>query len=646
MITKNEINNLSKEELENFIKECSQKYYSGPSDVEDSIFDYAIERLRSADPENSILTTTGHGFDINSDTSKRIKYKHPYGNMNSIFDKPRDIESIPKSVASYEVLRLSAKLDGLSAELIYKDGKLVRALTRGNGIEGLDVTDKARIILKEDLDDQERNSDFTFTGSIRGEFIFNNKNWDRYKNLVDKDAKNARNTASGLIMKLDNENVDFLSLIPYKVIASEGDKYVFSTMEDMNRFLKEMFREIVPNEVIGFDILSQEYLESMFEIFKRDYPCDGCVLTGFSSLHKEPNNSYKFIECAYKFESEKAETEVINIEWNRTRTGKLTPVCRLKQVFISGTNVSRVAAFNADFVKKNKIGPGAIIEVMKSGEIIPYITNVIKESSEPCIPSVCPVCGEELVLDGADIWCKNPYCNANNEADLYHFSGVIGEVHGLGDSVKRQFFEDNNIKCVEDLYSRDLNEYIYPRTPSANKKIKEMMSILREPVDPVKGLIALNIPRLGYESAKKLVASDVIQYFDPYMHLLREDKESINKFIDCVGMATTKSILNNIDRAVRFSLLKIKSVEIEEVSEADIKGKVVITGKLNTCKRSEFEKIIKDAGYLLDGGIKKDTMYLITNTPNSGSSKNKKADELGVQKITEEEFLRIINKED
>lgn len=645
MITKNEINNLSKEELENFIKECSQKYYSGPSDVEDSIFDYAIERLRSVDPENSILTTTGHGFDINSDTSKRIKYKHPYGNMNSIFDKPRDIESIPKSVASYEVLRLSAKLDGLSAELIYKDGKLIRALTRGNGIEGLDVTDKVRIILKEDLDDQERNSDFTFTGSIRGEFIFNNKNWDRYKNLVDKDAKNARNTASGLIMKLDNENVDFLSLIPYKVIASEGDKYVFSTMGDMNRFLKEMFREIVPNEVIGFDILSQEYLESMFEIFKRDYPCDGCVLTGFSSLHKEPNNSYKFVECAYKFESEKAETEVINIEWNRTRTGKLTPVCRLKQVFISGTNVSRVAAFNADFVKKNKIGPGAIIEVMKSGEIIPYITNVIKESSEPCIPSVCPVCGEELVLDGADIWCKNPYCNANNEADLYHFSGVIGEVHGLGDSVKRQFFEDNNIKCVEDLYSRDLNEYIYPRTPSANKKIKEMMSILREPVDPVKGLIALNIPRLGYESAKKLVNSNLIDTLVCMVVNSEDKRKCLRKICDCVGIATTKSIENNLKRVSRLILIRTSEPK-KETAITDVKGKVVITGKLNTCKRSEFEKIIKDAGYLLDGGIKKDTMYLITNTPNSGSSKNKKADELGVQKITEEEFLRIINKED
>lgn len=270
--------------------------------------------------------------------------------------------------------------------------------------------------------------------------------------------------------------------------------------------------------------------------------------------------------------------------------------------------------------------------------------RIVSIEESKYLPTTCPCCGRKLEWSGVDLVCNNTSCSGSDEADLFAWIYAISPVHGLGFNTIKSFLDSTQIETVEDIYSRNLTLDGYSATA---KKLAEMWKKLREdPIDAAAALVALNVPRLGWKSAIKISESvglvrRIINQVESEKHLSIHAQEEIR---DLVGSATLESIKNNFDKFERLIFIKDRinyDVKSDVITE-EVKGEVVITGKLNTCKRSEFEKIVINAGYSLVPAVKKGVLYLITNTPDSGSSKNRKADELGIKKITEEDFLEMI----
>lgn len=264
------------------------------------------------------------------------------------------------------------------------------------------------------------------------------------------------------------------------------------------------------------------------------------------------------------------------------------------------------------------------------------------------LPTICSCCGSKLEWSGTDLKCNNSKCSGLDEADLNVWCDNISPIDGLGYKIRKEFFDKCQLEVVEDLYKRNLT--LDGTSATAIKLSKFWDKLHNGIIDPRCALVALNIPRLGWKTADKIVDNNlmilihdvIVNANTPYM----PEKQAVLycSLEKVVGEATAKEIINNTYKLLRLNLIKdrIGIKDDNNVDSTESKGEVVITGKLNTCKRSEFEKIIIDAGYSLAPAVKKGVIYLITNTPNSGSSKNKKADELGIKKITEEEFLSLI----
>ena len=627
--------------LENDIKYASQKYYSGYPVISDNEFDSMVEELRSLDPSNKLLTTTGWGFDP-SEVKYGEKVPHHYQEVGSINNKPRKVEDIPINLRSSNVSsRISAKLDGLSCVLYYKDGKMFQALTRGNGKLGIDVTNKVNYILREDV--RYRNIP-GFTGAIRGELVISNENWNKIPASSDP-SKNPRNYASGIINRHEiSDELKYVDLVVYKIIAWENCKeYVntFSMTEKLACYFEHVVDELTIN---NGEKITEELLKKLFDEFREKYPCDGCVITNNNIKYNTNSPDFIYDEVAFKFESERAVTTIDHIEWNFSRTGMMKPVAVVNTVSLAGTNVSRCTCFNAKYVIENVLGRGAVVEIEKSGEIIPDMQRVIKQAEAPDIPRICPRCGRELELVGADLKCTNSRCAGMDRADLMHWTDIIADVDGLGGKIKEDFFDSCGIYSVEMLYEY-LPTYCFGDSATENK-LKEMTGkLIDQKVDAVRALVALNIPRLGWKSAEKIVDAGLFGKLadSPRVFGMEEFDDVIHEIEEVVKTATRKSIEANIYKVERLRFLKGRVVVFNHNSKdnPDTKGDVCITGKLSM-KRAEFEEIIRNAGYNPVGKVNKNTLYLITDNPNGSSSKNRAANELGIPKISESEFMSMI----
>lgn len=257
----------------------------------------------------------------------------------------------------------------------------------------------------------------------------------------------------------------------------------------------------------------------------------------------------------------------------------------------------------------------------------------VMENIGDSLPDKCPVCGEDLTWDRVDLVCKNPNCMQKDYRDLECWIGYLGDIDNLGNSWKMRFLDEFSVETVEDIYLTDFGES--KQDDGTHKKLfYEMIKKLKVlNVNPVRALCALNIPRLGSTTANKLASSDYMR--NGFIKDIKSDSVDFTKIATIVGYATGKSIEENKDKLHRLTYVYDRFV-FEDVKDKSDMKKVAITGALSV-KRSEFEKLLNDNGFVLSG-IGKDTMCLITDNPNSGSAKNAAADKLGVLKMTELEF--------
>lgn len=631
--------------LEQQIADQAQAYYSdGSQTVSDEEFDEMVAELKSTKPESELLKT-GWGYDVTKDSTPGAKVSHKYGEAGSL-DKCRTWEEIGKEFQNIE-LWASLKLDGISVVLYYEDGKLIQALTRGDGHVGIDITDKIKVIMKmTDIRDSE------FTGAVRGEIIMPIANFERFKHH-NPEAKNPRNSTAGLINSKEiSEDLKYLEVVVYTIVGVTKDVR-FDTYEDMQHmvtWLTKHFLLVAPYKQI---YLSSDNYLTVFNDLKDDwygrYPADGIVIT--KDLYApDVKGSSDDIEIAYhskafKFKSGTARTKVVEIEWNMSKTGYAVPRVRVEPVQLAGTTVQYCTGYNAKYVLDNDLGIGSVVEIEKRGEIIPNINQVVHSASPAHLPTCCPSCSGDLQWEGVHLACKNPNCINSVSQDTMIWTNILAPIDNLGEALKEKFFIDiyGEIPSIERLMTEDRYIVYHPSRSAQRKLMYNMFDALYNATIPLATAIkALNIPRFGDVNAEKLA-----QYPEQVKELIAlADSETNIETLKCsslisllrteIGVANTDAILMNLNKVARLQLIQSRIEWSNSAAQTRHKGKVAITGKLSV-KRAEFEKALRDAGYT-PAEISKDTKFLITDDPNSSSSKNKKADDWGIQKITEKDF--------
>ena len=641
-------------DLELQIQNAAQAYYTdGTSELSDEEFDALVERLREENPESPLLKQTGWGYTVEEDSTPGMKYKHKYGTAGSL-EKCRTWEEV-KPIFRDQFVDISLKLDGISVLLYYRDGKLYQALTRGDGEIGIDITDKVlEIGILTDTTKYTAypiisgNDDRThFTGAVRGEIVMSFSNFDKYKELH-PEAKNPRNATAGIINKKFAESAELklLDIVVYSVVGCESVLTDVNCIWHIRDWLRHYFKYTAPS--CGYQLSKETMLDDFAEIrqnWSDKYPNDGLVITLSTLKH----SGFAIIQesQAFKFKSETAQTDVLEVEWNMSKTGYAVPKVRLNPIFLSGTTVKYCTGYNAKYIKDNNIGVGAIVEIEKHGEIIPTINKVLAKSENAELPKYCPFCNTELQWEGAHLKCMNPQCSNSNTKDTMIWTGVLAPIEMLGDSLKESFFTDiyGEVPTIETLMYDKTNAYSNAPEGTMAFRMRKMLDSLfgDQPIKLVDAIKALNIPRFGDINATKLS-----QYPDEVHQLMEiacdgscadgmKALKLFNTLASLIGNANSISLQNNMDKVARLRLIE-KRIDWSVKSEQALLGKVAITGKLSI-KRADFEKELISAGFT-PSDIGKDTKFLITDDPNSDSTKNKKADKWGVPKITEQEFRK------
>lgn len=636
-------------ELELKIQDAAQKYYtSGTSPLTDEEFDALVDQLRKENPDSPLLRV-GWGYDPVTDTTPGAKIRHKYGRAGSL-DKCRTWQELGQIFRKTPV-DISLKLDGLSVVLYFQKGHLTCALTRGDGNVGIDITQKVADIFPTQVREGTRFSEFS--GAVRGEILMRKDKFELWKKNAQPDAKNPRNSAAGIINSKDHdpEELSYLTLVVYTIV---GDDEVGTFREPydsvffIRRALEIMFGQdrVVPyvsNVILQEDTFlddMQKY-KDLFEYYP--YPSDGLVITQCDMSTMDLYPQVVYFAIAFKFPSESRESEVLEVEWNMSKTHYAVPKLHIRPIQLAGTTVEYCTGYHAQWIRDNKIGPGSVVRVQKRGEIIPNVDEVVK-STYPDMPTFCPDCGKRLEWEGVHLQCKNAACSNAIMQDTLIWIQNIAPRDGLGDSIKSKMLT----MMVEGKALSDLSiESIMKCTvrlpddgPSVqvNEFAKMWNSLHTCEISAVRAIQALNIPRIGGITAIKLAARfDLVRKVADYANASWTElpPSLLIDLKNCVGDANSRSIEANMKKFSRIRLI-FDRIKVDTASSSPSKGKVAITGKLSV-KRSAFEQELRAAGYQ-PGDISKDTKYLITDDPNSSSSKNKKADEWGIVKITESDF--------
>ena len=373
--------------LRDMLVSAAQKYYTdGTSEMTDEEFDAGLKKLAEENPNDPIITAVGHGYSIDLDSTDGEKVPHKY--QAGSLPKCYDFNTFQKGFKDTYAAKVCAlKFDGISVVLYYDKGELSRAVTRGDGFTGIDITSKILTIKPE----WKKIPDYSFSGVIRGEILMRTGKFEEYK-AAHPDAKNPRNTTAGLIngKYISDEDLRYLDIILYTIIGGVGATadifriYTSTLWWLAQNFGKESVAEhsmLLPSTEENFVSIMKQLCEQ----FKQDFPYDGIVITNWHLRYDEVTFGVTYESIAFKFEAESAETVVKAVEWNLSKTKYLVPKINVEPISLSGTTVQYATGFNAEFIYKYKIKPGKRVIMLKSNEIIPIVTKVFDEETNEWI---------------------------------------------------------------------------------------------------------------------------------------------------------------------------------------------------------------------------------------------------------------------
>ncbi len=640
-------------ELVELLDKASRAYYQESREIMSNLeYDRLYDELCELEKDTGIIManspTVKVGYEILSELPKEIHEKP----MLSL-DKTKEVEVLKSFLEDKEGL-LSWKLDGLTVVLTYEEGKLVKAVTRGNGEIGEVVTGNARTFKNLPM-----NIGYKGKLVLRGEAVIKYSDFDRINELIEDEAekyKNPRNLCAGSVRQLNNEitagrNVHFYA---FNLVSVEGYDYE-NSMEKQFEFLKNQGFDVVEYERVSADNVEEAVKYYSEAIRNFDIPSDGLVLIyndieygiSLGNTAKFPRNG-----IAFKWKDELAKTKLLDIFWSPSRTGLINPVAIFEPVNLEGTTVSRASVHNVSIVEDLKLGIGDIITVYKANMIIPQINENLTKSGNVIIPKVCPVCNRETQIKAVNqvksLYCVNEECPVKNVKKFTHFvSRDAFNIEGMSEETLQKFTDKGFVKEYADLFKLDrFKEEIENMSGFGAKSYENIVAATNKARNVVifKLIYSLGISNIGLSNAK-LICRHFDNDLERIINAKAEELVTIDGIGEVIAGAFEEYFANDRHRAEFEELVKQINIEKPELAkDSEIKGKTfVITGSvIHFENRNQIKDKIESLGGKVTGSVSANTDYLINNDIASNSSKNKKAKELNIPIITEEEFLGMI----
>ena len=628
-------------------------YNKSTPELSDLEYDNLFDELSALEKETGFVIaaspTQTVGYEVKSSLSK-VTHNHP---MLSL-DKTKSVDDVVKFLNGRDGVCM-AKMDGLTCSLRYVNGELVSAETRGNGEVGEDILHCAKTIKNLPL-----NIEFLDEVIVDGEVIITYNDFDKINASLpdDQKYKNPRNLASGSIRQLDSSvaasrNMKFIA---WKLVKGLNANSFFERL----RFMHEMGFETVPAYFIK-NIRVEERVNTFIEFIKitcknSGFPIDGCVFGYDDVAYGDSLGStghHLRSQLAFKFYDELYETKLLGIDWTMGKTGVLTPTAIFEPVEIDGTTVERASLHNISIIKSLGLTNGCTVRVYKANQIIPQVDSCDNDGDgEIEIPSVCPVCGGATAIqkdnESEVLICTEPTCHGKLLGRFVHFcSRKAMNIDGLSEATLDLLISNNYLSKFKDIYALYTHRNEIARLPGMGvKSVEKLLESINKSRDcKLENFIAaLGIPNIGLSAAKTISKACDGNWNSLWSMWYKEyDFTQLDDF----GEVTANSFVKFLDEYINdISRLAIEMnfiiPEKKQVVENPFVDKVlVVTGKLNHFTRDSINEKIASLGAKTAGSVSKNTDYLITNEA-SGSSKYKKATELGVPVITEAEFLKMI----
>ena len=644
-------------ELVELLNKASRSYYQDAQEIMSNYeYDRLYDELQDLEKELGITLsnspTVNVGYEVVSELPKE-RHESP---MLSL-DKTKEVEKLKNFVGSQKVL-MSWKMDGLTIVLTYRDGKLYKAVTRGNGEVGEVVTNNAKVFKNVPVQ-------IAYRGELilRGEAVIGYHDFEKInEEIEDVDAKykNPRNLCSGSVRQLNNQitakrNVMFYA---FTLVQADGVDFQNSRACQME-WLKAQGFTTVEYHMVTRDTVEDEVAKFSSEISKNDFPSDGLVLSyddiaygrSLGRTAKFPRDSY-----AFKWQDEIRETILREIEWSPSRTGLINPVAIFDPVELEGTTVSRASVHNISIMEELELGIGDKIEVYKANMIIPQIAENLTRSGVKDIPERCPVCQGETKIrqvgNAKALYCMNPECQAKHvKAFALFVSRDALNIEGLSEATLEKFISRGYIHTFADIFHLDrYKDEIQGMEGFGEKSYRKLIESVKKARTTTlpRVVYSLGIAGIGLANAKVICRE--LKY--DVEALLMVTEEELNE-IQGVGEVLAKAFIGYFSDAKHVENFRKLLEELTIPEETSTKKQIfegvnfVITGSVtHFANRGEVKELIESLGGKVTGSVTSKTNYLINNDVTSTSSKNKKANELGIPIISEETFLELVNQEE
>ena len=639
-------------ELIPVLQKAAKAYYQEDREIMSNFeYDKLYDELEALETETGVTLagspTVSVGYEALEELPK-LAHETP---MLSL-DNTKDVEALRDFVGDQKTL-LSWKLDGLTIVLTYGDGKLQKAVTRGNGVVGEVITNNARVFKNIPLQ-------ISFKGELvlRGEAIITYSDFEKInEEIEDVDAryKNPRNLCSGSVRQLNNEitarrNVHFYA---FSLVRAQGVDFQ-NSREKQFQWLRDQGFDVVEYRMVTRDTLDKAMDYFAGQVAKNDFPSDGLVALyddiaygdSLGSTAKFPRNSY-----AFKWKDETRETTLKEIEWSPSRTGLINPVAIFEPVELEGTTVSRASVHNISIMKELQLGIGDRIQVYKANMIIPQIAENLTRSGKLEIPDTCPVCGKEARVvktnEVESLYCMNPDCQAKKIKSFTLFvSRDAMNIDGLSEATLEKFILKGFIKDFGDIFEiGKFREEIVEMDGFGEKSFDNLMASLEKARHTTlpRLLYSLGIANIGLANAK-MICKEFHYDLEKMVQATAEEISSIEGIGPVIAKTYTEYFSDEENmRKFRHLLSHLELEEVKQESRLTLDGKqFVITGSVNHfANRAELKEYIEQRGGKVTGSVTSKTDYLINNDATSNSSKNKKARELEIPILSEEDFLHM-----
>lgn len=643
-------------ELVDTLNKAAKVYYSGTDEIMSNLeYDRLYDELKTLEDETGIVLAGSPTHKVGYETLSELPKEEHERPMLSL-DKTKSVEELAAFAGTHKSL-LSWKLDGLTVVVTYRDGELYKAVTRGNGYVGEVITPNAKVFVN-------LPAKIPYKGElvIRGEAIITYSDFERINRSIEEDEnkyKNPRNLCSGSVRQLNNRitaerNV---RLIAFALIRADGVDFGNSRQKQFEWLKGQGF------EVVEYKIVDETSVADAVEYFSKaitdnDFPSDGLVLLyddiaygeSLGTTAKFPRNA-----IAFKWADEMALTRLKCVEWSASRTGLINPVAVFEPVELEGTTVSRASVHNVSIVRELKLGYNDEIKVYKANMIIPQIAENITGSATIEIPKVCPVCGGPTGIkkanDTESLYCLNPDCQAKHIKRFEHFvSRNALNIDGISSQTLEKFIDRGFIKNYTDLYHlNDYEDEIVGMDGFGRKSYDNIIESVEKSrtvtLDHV--IYALGIGGIGLANAR-LVSRHCNEDPEAVADITIEELMSVDGIGDVLAQSFREYFDDVNNRRLYNELLaELKLQKEVRDTSSPVAGKTfVITGSVSHfTNRDELKAFIETLGGKTTGSVSAKTDYLINNDVTSNSSKNKKARELKIPVISEEEFMKLTGRD-